>query len=153
MDMSSVFNGRREVDGNLFRHRWLALGGVIGILVGCGPGGPKTYSVKGKVVTAKAEDLKRLVAQAVELQSTVEPNTRGFGQIQADGTFTISTYRLGAALSGAIEGTHRARIAPTAHDDDDGRGRLRVDRKYTRFDSSGWEIVVPTTGEVVLKLP
>ena len=132
---------------------WLVFAGLLGVAGGCGPGGPKTYPVKGKVVTVNAEALKRLVGQAVELQSTIEPNTRGFGQIQADGSFTISTYRLGAALSGAIEGTHRARIAPTASDDDDGRGRMRVDRKYTRFDSSGWEIVVPTTGDVTLKLP
>jgi hypothetical protein len=132
----------------------LALAGLMGIFAGCGPGGPKTYPVKGKVVTPNAEALKRLVGQAVELQSTTEPNTRGFGQIQADGSFTISTYRLGVALSGAIEGTHRARIAPTASDDDDGRGRLRAfDRKYTRFDSSGWEFVVPTAGDVILKLP
>jgi|RhiMethySRZTD1v2_1073278.scaffolds.fasta_scaffold3587126_1 hypothetical protein len=132
----------------------LALAGLVAIFAGCGPGGPKTYPVHGKVVTTNAEALKRLVGQAVELQSATEPNTRGFGQIQADGSFTISTYRLGVALSGAIEGTHRARIAPTASDDDDTRGRLRaVDRKYTRFDSSGWEIVVPTTGEVILRLP
>src|SRR5262245_9294386 len=70
-------------DDKLRHHRCLALAGLLGIVVGCGPGGPKTYPVKGKVVTAKAEDLKRLVGQAVELQSTVEPNTRGFGQIQA----------------------------------------------------------------------
>jgi hypothetical protein len=138
----------------MFFHRRVGCVALIGIVVGCGPGGPKTHPVQGKVVTAKPEDLKRLVGQAVELQSTAEPNTRGFGQIQADGSFTISTYRLGVALSGAIEGTHRARIAPTASDDDDGRGRQRpVDRKYTRFDTSGWEITVPTTGEVVLKLP
>lgn len=173
MDTSSVFNGRfdrraagyqchapRFVVGGghshagwLFRHRWLAVAAAVAVLAGCGPGGPKTYPVSGKVVTTKAEDLKRLAGQAIELQSMTEPNTRGFGQIQADGSFTISTYRLGVALRGAIEGTHRARIAPTANDNDDGRARQRpVDRKYTRFDTSGWEITVPTDGEVILRV-
>lgn len=141
----------------LFRHRapWVALAGLIGILGGCGPGGPKTHAVKGKVVTAKAEELKLLVGQAVELQSTAESETRGFGQIQADGSFTISTYRQGVSLSGAIEGTHTARLMIDLGDED-GRTRKKkwpFDRKYTQFDKSGWVISVPTDGEVLLKLP
>ena len=52
--------------------------GLVVVVAGCGPAGPKTHPVSGKVVPAKAEDLKRLVGQAVELQSTVEPETRGW---------------------------------------------------------------------------
>jgi hypothetical protein len=141
-----------------FRHRapWVALAGLIGILGGCGPSGPKTHAVKGRVVTAKADDLKLLVGQSVELQSTAEPETRGFGQIQADGSFTISTYRQGVSLPGAIEGTHKVRLMIDLGDDDDGRPAKKkgpLDRKYTQFDQSGWVISVPTDGELVLKLP
>jgi hypothetical protein len=139
------------------RHRfpWAMLTGLI-LLGGCGPGGPKTHPVKGKVVTAKAEDLKALAGQAVELQSTAEPETRGFGQIQPDGSFTISTYRQGASLPGAIEGTHKVRLMIDLGDDGDGRPRRKkwtFDRKYTRFEDSEWSISVPTDGEVILKLP
>src|SRR5262245_9721463 len=132
--------------------------GLLGVLAfsqaGCGPKGPKTYPVTGRVESQKEGVPKPLVGSGVELQSTTEPNTQGFGQIQPDGSFTISTYRLGVSLNGAIEGTHRARITPGAGDEDDGRPRKRpVDPKYTRFESSGWEITVPTTGEVILKSP
>lgn len=126
-------------------------------LAGCGPGGPKTYPVSGKIVTAKAESLKQLVGQAVEFQSTTEPNTRGFGEIQPDGSFTLSTYRQGVSLPGAIEGKHKARLMIDMGDEDeDGQPRRRkwpVNLRYTRFESSGWEITVPTTGAVVLQLP
>jgi hypothetical protein len=142
-----------------FRHRspWPALAGLIVLLGGCGPSGPKTHAVSGKVVPAKAEDLKLLVGQAVELQSTLEPETRGFGKIEADGSFTISTYRQGVSLKGAIEGTHKARLMIDLGEDDDGRPRKKkkwsLDRKYTHFDKSGWVFSVPTEGEVRLKLP
>jgi hypothetical protein len=134
---------------------WVALAGLIGILGGCGPAGPKVHAVKGKVVTAKPEDLKLLVGQAVELQSTTESETRGFGQIQADGSFTISSYRQGVSLPGAIEGTHKARLMIDLGDEEDGRRKKKwsFDRKYTHFDKSGWVVSVPTDGEAVLKLP
>src|SRR5437870_3721847 len=87
-----------------------ALAVVLAVLGSCGPSGPKTYPVKGKVVLAKDEDLKQLVGQGVEFQSTTEPYTRGFGPIQPDGSFTLSTYRQGVTLPGAIAGTHKARL-------------------------------------------
>jgi hypothetical protein len=140
-----------------FRRRgaWVALAGLLGILASCGPSGPKTHPVKGKVVTANADDLKLLAGQSVEFQSAAEPETRGFGQIQSDGSFTISTYRQGASLSGAVEGQHKARLMIDLGDDD-GRPRAKkwpFDRKYTQFENSGWVVTVPTDGEVILKLP
>jgi hypothetical protein len=129
---------------------------LLGLLAGCGPSGPKTYPVQGKVVTAKAEDQKRLQGKGIEFQSTTEPNTRAFGVLQADGSFTVSTYRLGATAPGAIEGTHKARLQIDMASDEDNptpKKKVTVDRKYTRFETSGWEITVPTTGEVLLKMP
>jgi hypothetical protein len=127
------------------------------LLGGCGSGGPKTHPVKGKVVTARADDLKSLVGQAVEFQSAVEPETRAFGQIQSDGSFTLSTYRQGVSLPGAIEGTHAARLMVDAGgaegDARPRKGKWTFDRKYTRFDTSGWVVTVPTDGEVILQLP
>ena len=143
----------------LLRHRasWAVIAGLIGALGGCAPAGPKTHPVSGKVVPAKTEDLKLLAGQSVEFQSTTEPETRGFGQIQPDGSFTISTYRQGVSLSGAIEGTHKVRLMiDPGGEDEDGRPRKRkwtFDRKYTQFANSGWAVTVPTDGEVVLRLP
>jgi hypothetical protein len=109
------------------------------------------------VVTANPDGLKLLAGQAVEFQSAAEPETRGFGQIQPDGSFTISTYRQGVSLPGAVEGAHKVRLmVDLGGEDEDGRPRKRkwpFDRKYTHFDASGWTVTVPTDGEVVLKLP
>ena len=135
---------------------WAVAAGLVGALAGCGPGGPKTHPVKGKVVNARPEDLKALVGQAVEFQSTTEPETRGFGQIQEDGSFSISTYRQGVSLPGAVEGTHQVRLMIDLGGDGDGRPRKAkwsFDRKYTQFETSGWTVTVPTHGEVVLNLP
>jgi predicted small lipoprotein YifL len=146
------------VAGSLRRRAtWALVAGILLALAGCGPSGPKTYPVQGKVVTTKADDLKLLAGQAVEFQSTTEPETRGFGQIQADGSFTISTYRQGVSLPGAVEGTHKVRLMiDLGGDGEDARPRKTkwpFDRKYTQFESSGWTITVPTEGEVVLRLP
>lgn len=125
-------------------------------VAGCGEAGPKTYPVKGKVVLANAEDQKRLEGQGVEFQSTTEPNTRGFGQLQADGSFTLTTYRLGLTAPGAVEGTHKVRLQIDVGDDEADRARRKkwpVAKKYTRFETTGWEVTVPTTGEVILKVP
>ena len=134
---------------------WRHLLCAVCFLASCGPSGPKTHAVNGKVVTAKAEDLKQLVGQAVELQSTTEPNTRGFGQIKPDGSFSISTYRKGDSLPGAIEGAHKARLMINLEDNDGPRGRKKqwtLDPKFTNFDNSGWTLTVPVTGEVVFKV-
>lgn len=123
---------------------------------GCSSSGTKSYPVQGKVVATKAEDLKQLAGQGVELQSVSEPNTRAFGPIQPDGSFTLATYRNGETLPGAIEGKHKARLMLGMGEEDENRTRKKkwtVDPKYTRFETSPWEITVPVTGEVVLKLP
>jgi hypothetical protein len=133
----------------------VALAAVLVLLAGCGPGGPKMYPVKGKVVLAKPETLKRLVGTSVELQSTTEANTRAYGEIQPDGTFTLSTYREGKSRQGAMEGTHKARILIDLGDSDDEGASKRcspIPLKYTRFETSGWQIQVPTDSEVVLKV-
>jgi hypothetical protein len=148
---------RRQSNMKVRASLLLLTAGLIGALGGCGAGGPKTHPVKGKVVTAKADDLKLLVGQAVEFQSTVEPETRAFGQIQPDGSFTLSTYRQGVSLSGVIEGKHTARLMIDAGGaEGDARPRKSkwpFDRKYTQFDTSGWVVTVPTDGEVILQLP
>jgi hypothetical protein len=131
---------------------WIALVGVAG----CGEPGLKTYPVNGKIVAANPEDVKQLAGQGIEFQSTAEPDTRGFGQLQADGSFTLTTYRLGVTAPGAVEGTHKVRLQIDVGDDEADPARRKkwpVSKKYTRFETTGWQVTVPTAGEVVLKVP
>jgi hypothetical protein len=128
---------------------------LLGIGMGCSSVGFKSYPVKGKVVAAKAADQDKLKGLGVEFDSVAEPNTRGYGVLEADGSFTVSTYRLGETAPGAIEGKHKVRLQFTATDDDSDqprRKRLPIDRKYMRFDTTPWEVTVPVTGDVLLEL-
>lgn len=133
--------------------RWALIGLLAlagGSLAGCS-GGPKTYPVSGRIVFEKG-NLKDWVGEAVEFQSTIEPDTRAFGTIREDGTFTVSTWREGLGLKGAIEGTFRARILMGPEQEESKRPVKGVPTKYAKFDTSGWEITVPVSGEVVLKV-
>src|SRR5262245_1235345 len=128
---------------------------LLGAVAGCGPSGLKTHPLSGKVVLPNAEDQKLLEGQGIEFQSATEPDTRAFGQLKADGSFEVTTYRLRVTARGAIEGAHRARLQIQMEEDPDRPKKKRkkwpVDRKYTQFEKSGWEVTLPTTGEVVLK--
>jgi hypothetical protein len=133
---------------------FLFLSAVITSLAGCGPSGPKTYPVSGKVVMDKPDSQKLLDGQGIEFMSETEPTTRAFGQLKADGSFTVTTLRLGLTAAGAIEGKHKARLQINMGEDDDGRPRKKkwlINRKFTQFETSGWEITVPVSGEVILK--
>lgn len=131
---------------------------LVFALAGCGDKGPKYYPVKGKVVTeADGSVPKGLARQTIEFQSAAEPNTRAFGEIGPDGSFTLSTWREGKGNAGAIAGSHRGRIILEIPQEDqlpNGKPRRTpVDFKYTRFETSPWTLEVPPAGEVVLKVP
>src|SRR5262245_57255758 len=86
VDPSSTFaswKGTAVMSCLLSTGRRLAPIGVLVLclatLASCGPRGPKTYPVKGKVVTEKGEPVPKLAGSGIEIQSATEPNTRGFG--------------------------------------------------------------------------
>jgi hypothetical protein len=129
---------------------------VLGLLAGCGQSGLKTFPVNGRLVLPNPDNLKRLEGQGVEFQLTTEPNTRAFGRLQADGSFTVTTYRLGITAPGALEGTHKVRLQIDVGEDEGDRTRRQkwpIEKKFTRFETSTWEVTVPTAEEVVLKVP
>src|SRR5262245_52307772 len=106
---------------------------------GCGPGGPKTHPVTGKVELAGG-DLSHLAGSHVEAALTGDPTVRASGEIQPDGTFTLETLHRGTVLKGAVEGSYQARIVPS---DDDRRARTAVALRFQQFASSGLSFEVP----------
>src|SRR5262249_52334511 len=96
------------------RSRRAAMFGVLACLVllpGCKEDGPKYHPVAGKLVLEKDGGVpKELIRQTIEFQSAVEPNTRAFGEIKPDGSFTLSSWREGRGNMGAIAGTHKGRM-------------------------------------------
>src|SRR5438094_2780376 len=98
---------------------------------GCGPAGPKTYPVRGKVEST-AGGASQLAGNHIEAVLEQDPTVRASGVIQADGSFTLQTLHAGIILKGAREGTYQARILL----DDDGdrqARRLRRAAVHPRF--------------------
>jgi hypothetical protein len=131
--------------------------GALVLAAACGPAGPTHYPVTGRVVSESEGGVpKSLVKQTVEFQCAAEPQTRAFGEIQPDGSFTLSTWRQGQGNVGVIAGTHKGRIIVEIAQEDQVAARKRkpvVDAKYTRFDTTPWTIEVPAAEPVVLKVP
>jgi len=126
----------------------LALVFLLGVL-GCS-GGPKTYTVQGKV-ELKGYEVKYLAGCYVEAALASDNTVRSSGEIQPDGSFKLQTLRDGVILRGAVEGNYQARILLS---DDDPKAKyiqsVVIDPKFRDFAKSGLTFQVPTTGEVTL---
>jgi hypothetical protein len=114
---------------------WLGL--VLLLAPGCAREEmPKTYAVKGKVVR---KDGKPLPGGDIVFTSTTDPELRGYGIIQKDGTFTLGTIghtsRGGSELlKGAVEGEFYVNIRPGRGGGDDppiGGGKAAFTLKKT----------------------
>ncbi len=122
----------------------------LALSTGCGSG-PKTHSVKGKVVF-EGGDVSKLAGGVVEFQSVSQPETFARGEIQEDGSFSMFTRTEGGKeKAGAVPGDHQARIYLPGSEDEE--TRLVIDRRYTTFERSGLKVTVPPPeGEVTLKV-
>jgi hypothetical protein len=123
-------------------------------ITSCTPAGPQTFPVHGKLV-AKNGDLKPFVGNMIEFRSESDPTIRSYGQIQPDGSFSLSTVYAAKSLKGAVAGVHKGRFPLDIDEDADGRpkkGKRSFDTKIARFELSGWEITVPVTQEIVLTI-
>lgn len=105
------------------------------VLAGCDRG-PKLAPVTGKVLyNGKPLEFGSVMFQPPSGQPAV-------GEIQADGTFTLSTFQLN---DGAVVGSHKVRIAcyesqrssAAKGPGEQSLGRLLIPMKYTLFDQSG----------------
>jgi hypothetical protein len=68
---------------------------------------PKTHPVAGKVVHKGG---KPVTFGRVEFQSKTHPDLKAVGNIQTDGTFTLTTHLEGKNTQGAVEGEHTVLI-------------------------------------------
>lgn len=120
---------------------------VCVLLVGCG-GQPTTFVVKGKVVYTDGTPVRFGDIETLAVEQRI--NARG--KIQADGSFTLTTYQ---ANDGALPGLHQAVIIQTtsiplaaaakmppvkhAHGND-------IDPKYRSYSTSGLRFTVEPNG-------
>jgi len=125
---------------------WFVLAGTVG----CGPSGPKLHPVVGKVVPSDQE-VADLAGCSIEIVDTANEANRGFALIQPDGQFVVESLQAGEVKKGVVDGVYKARII--LNDEDQASRKRAADAiasRYRSFETSGLEISVPATGEVVL---
>jgi hypothetical protein len=140
------------VDQRRFAYRLVGVLVAWCAVVGCSsrpePSGPKTYPVNGKVAFTKGGSVKTLFDRQalIAFESVDQPGVRAIGEIQEDGSFTVSTVKAGVAKPGAVEGTHKVRL-----DLDETAARF-VAPKFLSFQSSGITVKVPADKEVAIEV-
>jgi len=116
------------------------------LLLGCGSGG--RVPIRGKVKFKDGSDVKALAGYQVTFQ---QANESGFGEIQPDGTFTITTNSLN---DGVLPGKQEIVVTqPLPVDPDKPRPKSAIPAKYADFGSSGLtRDIAPGKGDVELEL-
>ena len=121
--------------------------------LGCGPAGPKTYPVNGRVELTQGDGAV-LAGTNIEVSLESDPTVRASGVIDENGRFTLETLHGGKIWKGAVEGSYQVRLILS---DDDKEARRKaaqaISPKALKFESSGLKIQVPANGEVTLKVP
>lgn len=114
--------------------------GAVALAAGCGEDHPPTYPVRGRVTYADGTPLAR---GWIELEPVSRvPAVTARGQIQADGTFELTTFESG---DGAVAGKHRAAVVvplPEGAGDDPRALELAIDPRFNSFETSGLEFAV-----------
>jgi hypothetical protein len=89
------------------QYRW-TMGTMAAIaltgIVGCGSGIPKTYPAQGKVVFKGG---KPVTDGRIQFQSEADPPIKALGDIDKDGSFSLTTYVGGKNVRGAPAGAYR----------------------------------------------
>jgi len=123
----------------------LAVGLLVAVVPGCGPGHPKTYPVRGKVVF---EDGAPLEGGFIGFESTPIDGTRinARGRVAEDGTFVLFTFAEG---DGAVAGKHRVLVRADRKGSDitQDEGVLVppppvIHPRFERYETSGLEFTV-----------
>jgi hypothetical protein len=128
----------------------LALAGFASLVSACSrkPAGPKVHPVKGRFVLSNGGSLKPLADRqsAVQFESVEHPGVRAIGDLQEDGSFTVTTFQEGVTSPGAVEGSHRVRLLI------DEQATEYVSPQFERFETSGVVVKVPSEQEIVIKV-
>lgn len=98
----------------MIQSRWFGTALVLTLCGGCGSGIPTTYGVKGKVVWKGGKPVED---GRIEFQSLSHPNLKAVGEIERDGSFTLTTHKDGRTRQGAVEGEHRVLVEPDVDDE------------------------------------
>jgi hypothetical protein len=111
---------------------------LLSALVGCGGG---LHPVRGQVTL---DDGTPLTKGLVVFESTEgEPPLTARGDVQADGSYELSTHKPG---DGVPPGKYRVLVSPRDHDNIDGlegpRRPPAFDKRYADFSTSGLEFEV-----------
>jgi hypothetical protein len=120
---------------------------LLGLAVaGCGG---KLQPVRG---TVAFEDGEPITAGMVVFESKDgQPAVTSRGEIQADGSYHLGTYRAG---DGAPAGVYRVLVSPPAPEDPSGQfAKPPFDKRYMDFNSSGLEFEVrPGSNEFPIRV-
>jgi hypothetical protein len=121
-------------------------------VAGCGRGGPKLHSTKGKVELTGA-DVKLLAGSFVEAALISDVNVRSSGVIQPDGSFKLGTFHAGSVVNGAGEGKYQVRIV-LADDNNQAyqQAEAAIAPRFLDFTTSGLFIDVPSSADVKIEL-
>ncbi len=98
--------------------RWICLTAIVlNLSIGCGYS-PTTYPVSGKVITAKGG--KPISGGMITFQLDKDPTLTATGEIQKDGSFTLTTHYVsrnsGASKPGAPAGEYSVTVEPSYGD-------------------------------------
>ncbi len=120
---------------------------ALGAVAGCG--GPTTYPVKGRVQLTGGGDVSALAGHVVTFES-VDSGINGTGEIQPDGTFTLTTYK---ENDGAAPGQHRVALTPPPPPIDAPIPPRRIADKYLSLQTSDLVVeVVKGKPEITLEI-
>jgi hypothetical protein len=116
---------------------------------GCGPSGPETFPVTGKVVYKGRGNVSQLTGGRVRFQSVSDPSLVAVGEIEDTGAFSLGSFLKDKALPGVPAGQYKARVEPPV-DDEEGKPLPVLHPRYLSFDKSGLTFTVPVEGEIVI---
>ena len=111
--------------------RWLVFTMFAAALIGCGGG--NTAPVNGRVKFKDGSDVSVLAGHTVTFETDAD-RMSGYGDIQADGTFKITTV---TANDGALIGNHRISITPPEPPPDAPLPKPLIHPKYNDYATSG----------------
>jgi hypothetical protein len=104
---------------------------VLACCAGCG--GPKTYPVRGQLLWADGKPVTEFPGGTVIFESTEQP-VSAQGEIQADGTFRLSTYQQD---DGAPPGKYRVLVQQPLEEGKDRPPPRIMHQRFESFETSG----------------